>query len=145
MKKVVKAGQAASVNSSPESIRNIPAQTSSSMHPGVELLLSEALRADYELRQVPGTLFDFTLTSEKDVEFMPKVAVSTEYDEVDDLVYMSVSLEFPTLSSNEHDYADTIHYYIDQWSKVGELVTYMHKHPFSPHYNDYAEYEELDY
>lgn len=76
---------------------------------------------------------------------MPVITVTTEYDASIDLVYLSVNLEFPQLASSSDEYVDTTEHYITKWREVGQLVTYMHRNPFSPHYNDYAEYEELDY
>ena len=124
---------------------DIPKQTSDTYHPGVESISVEASRHGYSLNPVPGTYFDFELVCDKEADKMPVITVTTEYDASMDLVYLSVNLEFPQLASSNDDYVDTIEHYITKWREVGQLVTYMHRNPFSPHYNDYAEYEELDY
>lgn len=138
MKKVIKA------NNSVESL-NIPEQTADTCHPGLESISVKASRHGYVLEHIPGTYFDFTLTCEEEPDKMPVITVATEYEASMDVVYMTVRLEFPELASADTDYVDTVEYYITKWREVGQLVTYMHRNPFSPHYNDYAEYEELDY
>lgn len=72
--------------------------------------------------------YEITMTDNYDIivtpvtnEVVPEITVRTV--PTDDGYYYDATLEFPTLSSAEYHYSDSVSNILDNWGKIGDLVT----------------------
>lgn len=67
---------------------------------------------------------------------MPEIHVSTV--DTGSRIEYNAEMVFPTLNTEEEQYYDSMEYYVKQWMKAAQFVTYLTQ--WSP--SDYADYDE---
>ena len=80
-------------------------------------------------------------TAMKDKEFMPKISTKQYHDR--GKTWYDCILTFPQLNTENMNYHDDIHYYINEWLKVSKLTSWLWQNPYDPsvRYAD-EEYED---
>ena len=100
-------------------------------------LFEEALgdilyNAGYEVKcdgVFPDIDIEVTCTESEKIN-MPKLSlVINEFDT--DMYDVIPTLTFPTLTFSDQDYADTIHYWLQKWERVGRYITQLNKFEFN--------------
>ncbi len=56
---------------------------------------------------------------------MPDLEIVTHNE--NGVIYFTTILTFPVLDSNELNYYDSTHYYIEKWENVGSVVSYINQ------------------
>ena len=95
--------------------------------------LDEVLyRAGYEAKCTgvfPDIDIEVTCISD-DKMYMPKMKLVIN-DLGDDIYDVVPTLTFPELTMSDTDYADTIHYWLEKWERLGKYVTQLNKFEFN--------------
>lgn len=96
-----------------------------------EQLDNELYKVKYEVK-CTGTLPNVKITVkciDKEHKMMPTIKLAV--DEFESGMFGVIpTLTFPTLTFENNDYADTIHYWLDRWEKVGKCITELNKIEF---------------
>lgn len=106
-----------------------------------ELIDGELYHAGYEVTckgVLPNVKLIVTCTKDEP-DKMP--AIELEVNQLrDGVIDVVPTLTFPTLTASDEDYADSIHYWLTEWAKVGKYITKLNKFEFD--IKAYSEDEE---
>lgn len=103
----------------------------------VTALFEEALdsilyHAGYEVKcdgTFPDIDIEVTCIASEKIN-MPEISlVINEFEE--GMFDVIPTLTFPTLTLGDQDYADTIHYWLEKWERIGKYITQLNKFEFN--------------
>lgn len=99
------------------------------IHPAFSELDNQASKAGYELKVLGNSIEDAEFILKASDDMLPVLNVWLDRSEMNSkgIVYYECISKFPTLDSRKLDFADSAHYYITQWEKVGSFITYLIK------------------
>lgn len=109
--------------------RRILSSTNYTHNGAFEQLSSDAYDAGYDL-EVDDNL-NVIMTARRDANILPTVTIRTE-QQSDGTFWFIPTLEFPTLTWDENQFNDSIHYVIKQWDKVGQFMTQLNSFIYNP-------------
>lgn len=81
--------------------------------------------------------WEITCIATEDADKMPKVEIVVTREDDQDTINFDANLTFPALSTAEEQYYDSVHYYIEEWARVGGAVSALVKN--SIHLSDWVD------
>ena len=98
----------------------------------------QAYKVNYDMTVSTDGSFEMKLKCNKDEKFMPKIDVTTVEEE--GTFYFNADVKFPELKYDDMDYADSVHYWVDnKWTDVAKFITSLSKFSFTPGKDDVYE------
>lgn len=98
------------------------------LHPFFESMDQKLYRCGYEIVSVDNNVP--VVQARENASMMPKMEMTVE--EENGKLYFYPKLTFPVLDGSKLQYFDSIHYWLENWEKVGRVCTEIEREGFDP-------------